>query len=124
MPDNRTDIFQQLVSLMKKYEKDLIVKGDGKKRYELWTSKGVVIAGRKRDEIYFAGMIVQSKYVSFYFMPVYTNPSMQSKMGKELIATLKGKACFHIKTLDKELISQLRQALDEGFTCYKKSGWV
>ncbi len=121
---DKAEIFLQLKSLLAKYESPLVARSNGKSRYELWTTKEVEIAGRKRKELYFAGLVVQSTYVGYYYMPIYGNPKLQSLLGKELLSMLKGKACFHIKKLDKELLMQIRKSLDEGFKCYKRLGWV
>lgn len=117
-------IFSQIKSLMKKYEPPFKARNDFDSRYELWSEKEVEIDGRKRKEIYFAGLIIQSSYVGFYFMPVYTDTSIKEVFGPELLSTLKGKSCFHIKTLDKKLLSQIKKSLDIGFKLYKKRGWV
>jgi hypothetical protein len=57
-------------------------------------------------------------------MPIYGVPILKKVFKKELLSTLKGKACFHIKKLDKALISKIREALEIGYKFYKKNGWV
>jgi hypothetical protein len=98
------------------------VTGDG--RYELWSEKDLVIEGRKRKEVYFAGVIIQKGYVGFYYMPVYTQPEMQRLFPPELAKLLKGKSCFHVKKLDEQLIEQLDAAMQSGFVLYQERGWV
>jgi hypothetical protein len=93
-------------------------------RYELWSPKEAVIAGRKRSEVYFAAIIIQKDYVGFYFMPVYAAPEMKTVFGPELLALLKGKSCFHIRRLDPRLLRQIRAALKKGCALYKSRGWV
>ena len=124
MSNNLSEIYQQLKSLLKKYEPPFVAKSDYDSRYDLWSIKDVVIAGRKRKEVYFAGLIIQSDYVGFYYMPVYADAEIKKIFKKELLATLKGKSCFHIKKLDKTLLSQIREAVDIGYKMYKKFGWV
>jgi hypothetical protein len=46
------------------------------------------------------------------------------KPQRELLSMLKGSACFQIKKWDKTYASQVREALDLGYKCYKKNGWV
>ena len=122
--DERKEIFDQIKILMKKYEPPFNARSDFESRYELWSEKEIEIAGRKRKEVYFGGLIIQSTYVGFYFMPIYTETSLKEVFGAELLATLKGKSCFHIKRLDKKLLSQIKKALQIGFKLYKKRGWV
>lgn len=124
MEDQRAEIYQQLRMLLKKYEPPFVAKSDFDSRYELWSVKDVEIAGRKRSEVFFAGLIIQSTYVGFYYMPVYTEVAMKKIFKRELLSTLKGKACFHIKKLDKNLAAQITNALEAGFRLYKEKGWV
>lgn len=58
------------------------------------------------------------------YMPIYGEPGLKKVIKKELLSTLKGKACFHINKLDKALIAQIREALEVGHKFYKKNGWV
>lgn len=124
MEDNRPAIFLQLKELLKTYEPPFTAKKDSTSGYELWSIKDVVYAGKKRKEVFFASVVVQSTYVGFYFMPVYTDAAMKKFFKKELLSTLKGKSCFHIKELDPRLIAQIRDALKRGFALYKKNKWV
>ena len=74
--------------------------------------------------VYFAGLVIQSSYVGFYYMPLYRKTSLKEIFNDELLSTLKGKACFHIRTPDKTLLTQIREALEYGFKDYKKKGCV
>lgn len=124
MEDNRSKIFRELKKLMKKYERPFIAKINDDTHYDLWSIKDVEIAGRKRKEVYFAALVIQSSYVGFYYMPIYPSFGLEKLFKKELLSTLKGKACFHIKKLDKTLLAQIRDALEIGYKFYKKNGWV
>jgi hypothetical protein len=124
MEDNRRKIFRDLKGVLKKYERPMVAKIDDDSHYDLWPIKDVEIGGRKRREIYFAGLIIQSTYVGFYYMPVYGEPGLKKVFKKELLSKLRGKACFHITKLDKTLIVQIREALEIGYKFYKKYGWV
>ena len=118
------EIFNGLRELLKPYEDPLLPKFDLEGRYDLWSFKDVEIAGRRRREVYFAGIIIQSRYVGFYFMPVYTDTDLKEVFGPELLKRLKGKSCFHIDHLDGELKKQIRFALKKGYGLYEKRGWV
>ena len=118
------DIFSRIKKLMKKYEDPLIAKFDLDSKYDLWSVKDLIIAERKRKEVYFAGLIIQSSYVGFYFMPIYTDKNLKEVFSEKLIKLLKGKSCFHIKKLDKELEKDIVEALQISFDLYKKRGWI
>ncbi len=117
-------IFQKIKKLMKKYEGKLQPKFDLDSKYDLWSFKDIEIDGRKRREVYFAGLIIQSSYVGFYFMPIYTETKLQKVFGKDLLSLLKGKSCFHVKKIDKNLEKQIEKALSTGYQLYEKRGWV
>jgi hypothetical protein len=122
--DELVKIFKELKKNLKEYEPPYVPHFDLDSRYELWTDKEVTIAGRKRKELYFTGLIIQSSYVGLYYMAVYVDQSIKQKIGGELLKQLKGKSCFHIKRLDDKLISQIKQALKTGHQLYKKKGWI
>ncbi|MBE0538524.1 MAG: DUF1801 domain-containing protein [Ignavibacterium sp.] len=122
--DEKKEIFDQIKKLMKRYEPPFTARNDFGSRYELWSEKEIKLDGRKRKEIYFAGLIIQSAYVGFYYMPIYVDTTLKEIFETELLSTLKGKSCFHIKKLDKKLLSQIKKSLDAGFKLYKKRGWV
>ena len=118
------EIFNKLKKLLKKYEGKLESKFDLDSKYDLWSFKDLEIAGRKRKEVYFAGLIIQSNYVGFYYMPIYTDVNLKDVFEPELLKLLKGKSCFHVKKLDKELEKQIEKALKVGYELYEKRGWV
>ena len=117
-------LYKKLKKLLKKYENPLKPKFDLDSKYDLWSFKEVEIAGRKRKEVYFAGLIIQSSYIGFYYMPIYTDTDLKKVFKPELLSLLKGKSCFHIKELDKELEKQISQGLEVGYKLYKKRGWI
>jgi hypothetical protein len=122
--DDRKQIFEQIKILMKKYEPPFIARKESDTRFELWSLKEIIIDGRKRKEIYFAGLNIQSNYVGFYYMPVYSDTTLKDVFEPELLSLLKGKSCFHIKKLDKKLLTQIKKSLEIGFQLYKKHHWV
>ena len=124
MNNDLIEIFNSVKKLMKKYENPLIAKMDMDSRYELWSVKDIVIEGRKRKEIYFAGLIIQRNYVGFYYMPVYVETEMKNMFGTDLLKLLKGKSCFHIKKFDEVLEKQIADALEKGYLLYEEKEWI
>lgn len=117
-------IFGSLKKEMKPYQKgNMKPRIDIEGKYDLWVEKQVEVLGKKKDDMYFGGLIIQSNYVGLYLMPVYTNPELKDEIAPELLKTLKGKSCFHIKKDDKELMKQVKDALKIGYEWYKKQGW-
>ena len=124
MENELVTIFERLKNKLKKYEHALTAKIDLDGRYDLWSIKDVVVGGKKKKEIYFAGVIIQKNYVGLYYMPVYTDIELKSIFKPELLKLLKGKSCFHIKKLNDALEEQIDEALEQGFELYKAQGWI
>ena len=122
--DDLKAIFDAIRPLLQKYQPPLTPKNDTERYFDLWSFKDLEIEGRKRKEVFFAGLIIQKSYVGFYFMPVYTNAEARALIPAELLRLLKGKSCFHIKSLTPGLLSQIEAALQEGYEIYRKRGWV
>ena len=120
-----TLVFDEIKRLMMPYAKgSLVLRGGTDGQVALVTNKPVVIEGRRRDELWFVSMLIQKGYVGFYYMPVYMNEPVRRQLKPELLKTLKGKACFHIKKIDPPLLAQIDDALRIGYDAYKKMGWV
>jgi len=117
-------IFKRLKRILKQYKNPLVPKYDLDSMYDIWSKKNVVIAGRKRKEVYFAGLIIQSSYVGFYYMPVYTDEDLKTLFKPEMLKILKGKSCFHVEKLDSKLEKQIQDVLKRSYGLYKKRGWI
>jgi hypothetical protein len=122
--DQRDHIFRKLRTILRKYEPPFVTRRDYGSRYELWSVKNVTIAGRKRKEVFFAALIIQSSYVGFYYMPIYAAKGLKKFFKKELLSTLKGKSCFHIKELNPVLVTQIAASLRQGLKLYRLRGWI
>lgn len=109
---------------MKKYEPPMNARADIGGKYDLWSEKPIEAAGRKYDAMSFVSAVVQGNYVGFYYMPVYCNPALARSLSPALMKLLKGKACFHVKALDKDLEKDIKEALEKGFKDYKSRNWV
>lgn len=117
-------IFNQLRPLIARYSPPLQTRRDEPAYFDTWSIKDLVIDGRKRKEVFFAGLIIQKSYVGFYFMPVYTDPEMRDLFKPELLRLLKGKSCFHVRKVTPELLTQVSDALESGFKLYQDRGWL
>jgi hypothetical protein len=124
----QSDIYSQIEALLKKYAPPFTLspspKVGSKRHYGLRSQKEVEIAGRKFPGVCFASVIEQKGYVGFYYMPIYMNPKMAEKISPRLMKMLKGKSCFYIKSIDPDLLKDVKSALDLAAKCYKKNRWV
>lgn len=117
-------IFDSLKPLLEKYRPPLAAKTENERYFDLWSFKDLEIEGRKRKEVFFAGLIIQKDYVGFYYMPVYVDGEIKQLFPPNLLKLLKGKSCFHIRKLSPELMADLDRALQLGFARYQARGWV
>jgi len=95
-------LFDELMAILSAHAAGLAERRGGvkdKRDYQLYNEKPVVVDGRKKDEMYFAGLIQQKDSVGFYFFPVYSCDDVKAKLPPELLKHLDGKACFHFKQL-------------------------
>jgi len=126
-------MFDKLQRLLRKHVPPFREGGDeqgmfrGKRNYHLVVPKPVAVPGAyggKPTDLCMASLVVQKGYVGFYFMPVYMNPALQDKLSPALMKLLKGKTCFHIKTLDDTLLADIQTALTLGTKAFKDRGWA
>ena len=118
-------IFDAIKKLLLPYgEGSMKVRGGSGGQMMLVNEKPVEIAGRKRDELWFAGILIQRGYVGFYFMPVHEASERKEIFKPELLKCLKGKSCFHIKKFDAEIFKQMEEALAKGYKKHKERGWL
>lgn len=118
-------IFDELKKLLLSYEKgNMKVRGGEGGQIALVNEKPVEIAGRKRDELHFAALLIQKGYVGFYFMPVYGAGEPDKLIHPDLLKLLKGKACFHVKKLDDAMQKHIKDALKKGYEAYKVRKWL
>lgn len=119
-------IFDRLKFLIHPYEKHLVIKKNTPTRYEVEFDKGYSVTSERTGKtmvkhgLYFVGIMMQSSYVGFYFMPIYANPSVFSGVSPDLRKLLKGKSCFHIKTYDERLFWEIEKMVKRGYQIFKK----
>ena len=124
MADTLQEIQDTLKAILSKYVPPLTAKVDTPGRYELYSINDLVIGGKKRSEVYFAGAIIQKSFVGFYFMPLYSNPQFVEALPPELKKCIAGKACFNISKADQALYKLIEKMTRDGFKIYKRNKWI
>lgn len=122
-------IFRSLKALLVEYEtprSGVVLEGRSASGndFDLWSVRDLVVDGRPRKEVFFAGIRRQKSFVGFYFLPVYAEPGLGALLAPPLLKLLKGKSCFHVKSTDGGLLELIRSALDKGLDAYQRRGWV
>ncbi len=117
--DAKNMIFKELTDICRPYiNSKLVIKTDEESRFELeGTTEYSVTSERtgkttKKQNAYFLGIIIQSKYVGLYLMCSYMKPELFENEVPLLWKHLKGKSCFHIKSLDSDLKAEIKKAID------------
>ena len=92
MPVKNPDLlplFAELKDVLAPYARHFTVRRDEPGYYDLWSEREIMVEGRKRTEVFFAGLIIQKSYVGFYFMPVYADAEIKQLFAPALLALLK-----------------------------------
>lgn len=118
------EIFEKLKEILAKHAPPFTPVEHSQRGYELVSKKEVVFLGRKRPGMYFGSVQIQSSYVGLYLMPFYVRPERLDAISPELRELLKGKSCFHVRSLDSILIKQIEAAVQNGVDCYRQLGII
>ncbi|WP_143310777.1 hypothetical protein [Chitinophaga vietnamensis] len=124
MPEDLKAIYQRLYDVLQQYVPPLNPKVEGMGRYDLYAMHEVTLQGRSYPELFFAGLGARKGYTGLYFFPVYTHPEEFKAVSPALKKCLKGKSCFHIKTLNNGLLEDINAMLAAGFAFYKDKGLI
>lgn len=128
MPQDLNEIYKEVHALFDPYRTLYRIEKDGETGISLTSMGPVELAfeGKVRafSTMFFASAIQRKAAVVFYFMPVYTCPELKASLGPDLLKTLKGHTCFHLKKLTPALMTQVQDALALGHRTYVEKGWV
>jgi len=116
---------QFLTGLLKDHSNVLKVVADTEVKFEVSGTVPTMQGKQKVDGIYFASVVPKPKDVRFYFFPMYTHSdALKPSMSPELAKRLKGKSCYHIKSLDENLQKELESLVAEAVKLYQNDGWL
>ncbi len=126
-PLNLEETFSFLVNLLEPMNKHFEIKASTSQHYELWT-KHIYRSGgstaRYKKGCMFASVIIFSKFVSFYYYPLYLSQEVKDNLSEELKPYRSGETCFHFSKPDALPLSELSKLILEGFRFYEKQKWV
>lgn len=105
MEKNFQNTFDQLKSILKKFEKNLRVKFDSNEDYYLNAGYNE----KRKADIYFGAVQIKKNYVSYHLMPVYVNPKLLDGISSDLKKRMQGKSCFNFKSIDKTQLKELSE---------------
>lgn len=114
------EVFDELKAIMLPLTQFLDVTRDEPGNYDVYTSY-LMKNGKPQ---WFGGIKIQKNYVSFYLMPVYTNPDLLNDISSELKKRMQGKSCFNFKTMERTLFDELALLSNRAYQDYVSKGIV
>lgn len=117
-PIDLKSVYDALVKVLKKYEKNLKVSTDNKSSYQLIGP----MSEKFKKELWFGGVQIKKNYVSYHLMPVYMYSDLIKEIPDELKKRIQGKSCFNFIKIDKDLFIQLAELTDKSIKTFKQRG--
>jgi hypothetical protein len=109
-------VFFALKRIFAPHVKNLHVSADTRDRYYLETRS----PSYKGKPLFFGAVISGRSYVSFHFMPLYWDTSLQKKISPQLQKRMQGKSCFNFTTPDPGLFRELAKLTASGLSLYRR----
>jgi hypothetical protein len=105
------EVHARLRAQLERYAPPLFVTADDPKGYGL----DMAPEGQRDPTTWFAGTRIGARYVSYYLMPVYVDPSLVDGISPELRRRMHGKCCFNFTRVDEALFSELAELTKVSF---------
>ena len=118
------DIFNSLKTLLEAHAPPLQLRKTNTSMAEYAGTKEVMQGKQKVQGHYFASLVIKPKDVRFYFFPIYTHVKRFDKLSPELQKFLKGKSCFHVKSLNPKLEQEISELIKLGVSLYQKDNLI
>jgi len=115
-----SEVFDSLRSIMYPYASKLDCKVDSQNELSIDT-RHVMANG---NPLWFGGVQIKKRYVSYHLMPVYVNAKLLEGLSPELKKRMQGKSCFNFTTADPSLFDELASLTEAGFDDYADRGYV
>lgn len=113
-------VFADLRSVMLPYARKLDCKVDSDEELSVDTRH----IHENRKPLWFGGVQIKKRYVSYHLMPVYLNPGLLEGISPGLMKRMQGKSCFNFTSSDASLLKELATLTEAGFRDYEKRGYV
>lgn len=120
MTKDLQEINAALQKILLKHEGVLKTKSTHEGHLEVSGTVEAMQGKQKVDGIYFASVVPKPKDVRFYFFPLYTHKDgLENLVTPDLQKALKGKTCFHVKSLTDEMIADFQRITDEAIVLFQ-----
>lgn len=118
------EIQKTLKNLLMAQTPPLKVQTDQPDNFVVTGTKETMQGKKKVDGIYFASVVPKPKDIRFYFFPIYTHATAFSDISPTTRKYLKGKSCFHIKSLENGVGEEIEAMIARGIELYQKDGLI
>jgi len=117
---NLAPVFQELRAIMAPYAPQLECTVDRDDELSLDTQHVM----KNGKPLWFGGVQVRKRYVSYHLMPVYVNPGLLEGISSALRKRMQGKSCFNFTAVEPALFDELAALTHAGFADYRQQGYV
>ncbi|MFT6828673.1 MAG: hypothetical protein ACJAZV_001966 [Roseivirga sp.] len=122
---NLEETHQFLIDLLKAHQPYLKINIEKPNQFEVKGTKEAMQGKQKVDGFYFATVVPKPKDIRLYFFPIYTHSvHFESQLSNALRKYLKGQSCFHIKPLNPDIASEVKNMIQLGVDLYKSEGLI
>lgn len=111
-------VFERLRSILATCTPKLVVVHDRPDKYYLDTAHIM----KNGQPMFFGAVQLMKGHVGFYLMPIYVHPPLLEGISPELRKRMKGKSCFHFKSVDEKLLAELAELTAAGMAYYEAEG--
>ena len=113
-------VFEELRKIMLPYARKLDCKVDRGEELSVDTRHTM----DNKKPLWFGGVQIKKRYVSYHLMPVYVNPELLDRISPQLRKRMQGKSCFNFTSVDESLFKELAELTEVGFMDYRKRGFA
>jgi hypothetical protein len=104
-------VFRRLRSMLEPYGRKMHISADSAQ----WYGVDMAPEGERDPSTWFGATRLGKRYVSYYLMPVYVNPTLLGEVSPELKKRMQGKSCFNFSKVDERLLAELEVLTKRGY---------
>src|SRR5688500_9262071 len=104
-------VFARLKGILEPYASRMHISSDEAGLYDV----DMAPAAERNPTTWFGGVRLGKRYVSYYLMPVYVEPSLLEGVSPELRRRMQGKSCFNFTNVDERLFGELEDLTRAGY---------
>jgi hypothetical protein len=103
-------VFARLKGILEPYAERMHVSADD----ATWYGVDMAPAEDRNPTTWFGAVRLGKRYVSYYLMPLYVEPSLLDDVSPELRRLMQGKSCFNFTAVDERLLGELEALTRRG----------